>query len=70
MLCSERDAAIANLKSQIEAENNQIAREQARIDGGIGPIQRSQLEHDIAQRQQMINSMDEQIIQLGHTPCD
>jgi hypothetical protein len=70
MLCSERDAAVANLNSQIEAERAEIARKQARIDGGLGPIQRSELERDIAQRQQMIDSMDEQILQLGRTPCD
>jgi uncharacterized coiled-coil protein SlyX len=70
MLCSDRDAAIANLNSQIEAERQEMAREQARIDGGIGPVERSQLEQQIAQRQQMINSMDEQILQLRRTPCD
>jgi hypothetical protein len=70
MLCSDRDAAIANLRSQIEAETQEIARKQARLDGGVGPVERSQLEQDIAQRQQMVSSMNEQILQLGRTPCD
>jgi predicted nucleic acid-binding Zn-ribbon protein len=70
VLCSERDAAVANLKSQIEAERNQIAREQARLDGGVGPVKAAELKREITQREQMIDSMDEQILQLGRTPCD
>jgi hypothetical protein len=70
MLCSERDAAIANLNSQIEAEKQEIAREQARIDGGTGPIERADLEKQMAQRQDIVNSLDEQILQLGRIPCD
>jgi predicted nucleic acid-binding Zn-ribbon protein len=69
MSCSDRDAAIANAKGQIDAENNEIAREQARIEGGTGPDQRADLEKQIAQRQDMIDSLNEEILQLGRTPC-
>jgi hypothetical protein len=70
VLCSERDAVVANLKSQIEAEQREIAHEQARLDGGVGPGEAAKLKGQIAQRQQMVNSMDEEILQLGRTPCD
>jgi hypothetical protein len=69
MTCSDRDAAIANAQGQIDAQRTEIAREQARIDDGTGPIERADLEKSIAQREAMISSLDEDILQLGRTPC-
>jgi hypothetical protein len=69
MLCSDRDAAVADLKTNIEAETNEIVREQDRLPG-LGPTQREQMERQIAGRQQMINNMQAEIRQLYKMPCD
>jgi hypothetical protein len=53
-----------DLEQQIAAERAEIGREQARL-GGVGPIQAQQLNAEIAQRNQVIANLEQQ---LSHLP--